>query len=137
MADVTITPASVSLRASPSGSVVQVGEAVAAGQALYLKAADSKYWLADGNVGVAEAAVIGIAMVPAAADEYTYMVTAGTIDIGGTTAVGVTYILSATPGGIAPESDFVTTWYKTRIGDATTTGGVIVLAIKATGQVKA
>ena len=136
MADVTTTAANVSLRASPSGSVVQYGEAITAPQPIYLKASDSKYYAADANVGAAEAAVVGIAMTPGAADEYGYMVTAGTIDIGGTTVVGTTYILSAT-GGWAPESDYASGWYKSRLGDASSTGGVVVLAIKATGELKA
>lgn len=137
MADVTITAANVSLGASASGSVVQVGEAVTAGQPLYLKAADSKYYKADANAGTAEATVTGIAMIPASADERTYMVTAGNIDIGGTTVVGTTYILSATAGGIAPETDYATGSYKTTLGTASNTSGLIELAIKVTGQLKA
>jgi len=42
-----------------------------------------------------------------------------------------------TAGGIAPEGDYATGMYKTRLGDATDTTGTIVLAIKATGQLKA
>jgi len=137
MADVTVTVANVSLRASPTSSVVQVGQAVTAAVPIYLKTSDNKYYIADANVGAEEAAVVGIAMTPAATDEYTYMVTAGTIDIGGTTVKGTTYILSATAGGIAPETDYATGMYKTRIGDASDTAGTIVLAIKATGQLKA
>ena len=136
MADVSITVANVSLRASPSGSVVQVGEAVTAMEPIYLKAADSKYYLGDANDS-AMAAVVGIAVTPASADEYTYMVTAGTIDIGGTTVKGTTYILSATAGGIAPISDLASGMYATILGTASDTTGTIELAIKATGQLKA
>ncbi len=136
MADVTITVANVSLRASPSASVVQVGEAVTAGQPVYLKASDSKHWLADANDS-AMATVVGIAMTPASADEYTYMVTAGTIDIGGTTVKGTTYILSATAGGIAPVADLASGMYATTLGVASDTTGTVVLSINATGQLKA
>ena len=136
MVDVSITAGNVSLRASPSASVVQVGEAVTPMQPIYLKAADAKYYLGDANDS-AMAAVVGIAVTPASADEYTYMVTAGPIDIGGTTVKGTTYILSATAGGIAPIADYASGMYKTILGTAEDTSGTITLAIKATGQVKA
>jgi len=136
MADVTTTAANVSLRSDASGTIVKYGEAIVAPQPIYLKSADSKYYAADANVGVAEAAATKIAMTPGAADEYGYAVSSGKIDIGGTTAVGVTYILSASKGW-APESDYATGWYKTPLGTAVDTAGTIELDINATGQVKA
>ena len=75
-------------------------------------------------------------MTPGSTDEYGLAVSGGDIDIGGTTVIGVTYILSASKGW-APESDYASGWYKTSLGTAKDTSGTITLDINATGLLKA
>jgi len=133
MADITVT----------AGSVVVVelfdfvdglaGETITAGQALYLKASDSAYWKADANSGTAEVRVLaGIALNGASAGQHVRVMKSGTINIGGTVAVGTIYVLSATAGGIAPTTDLVTGWYTSIVGVATTAAN-IKLAILNSG----
>jgi len=115
MADITITAANVAGTSNSVARLVQAGETMTQGKACYLKSSDQKYWLADANAE-ATAEVIGVALTPAAADGYFYLQTSGNLIAGGTVAVGQTYVLSETAGGIAVESDIGTGVYVTIIG---------------------
>lgn len=136
MADVTVTAANVKpVGTSRTVQTVLLGETVTQGQPLYLKAADSKYWKADADT-LAEAAAEGIAITPGVADDYAIMLTAGTINMGGTLAVGQVYVVSVNAGGVAPYSDLGSGDYVTILGVATTTA-ILNVDINVTGIAKA
>lgn len=132
MADLTITATSV---VNVSGTVVAgiLGETVTAGQTVYLKASDSRYWLAQADGTAAEADVKGIALNGGAAGQYVAVCESGAITIGATTAKNTTYVQSSSGGGICPTSDLTTGWFHTRIGYATSSGGAFVVDRRATG----
>lgn len=118
MADITVTPADVELIDNVAGVKVQFGEAVTAGEAVYLNSGDNKYYLADASDS-AKDAVAGVAISGGSADSYGYIVSTDgtTIDIGGTTAAGTIYVLSASAAGaIAPDTDLSTGDYVSVIG---------------------
>lgn len=114
------------------------GEAVTAGQAVYLKSSDGKWWLAqcDGTAEEAGSGGVGVALNGGAANQPAAVQTGGLITIGGTVAATLVYVVSATAGGICPIADLVSTNKLTILGYATTTG-VIDLRPLATGVAKA
>ena len=125
MADITVTAANVVPDSGYQYVDGTAGETITAGQALYLKSSDSKYYKADCNDATAENRTLaGIALHGGSAGQPLRVMTAGTVTIGATVAVGTIYVLSATAGGIAPSTDLVSGWYTTIIGIATTTGKI-------------
>lgn len=137
MADITITAASVA-KASNTVTVsnYNAGEAITAGQFVYLKAADSEWYKAQCD-GTAEESGYGVksgvALHTSANGQPLVVQTEGTITIGATVVAGTEYVVSATAGGIAPHADLTTSTHRyTRIGYATTTG-ILQLDISATG----
>jgi len=116
MADITVTAANVAASSDALTADGTAGETVTAGQSVYLKASDSRYWLADANASLAAAATSGITLNGAAAGQPIKIQTGGTINPGGTVVVGTVYVQSATAGGIAPNADSTTGWFKTIIG---------------------
>lgn len=136
MADISITPANCVKVAGATVANGIAGESITAGQAVYLKASDSKLWKADANDTSATAEVVGIALHAAAANQPLQYQTAGQLTIGATVAAAETYILSTTAGGIAPVADLASASYLTRIGYGTTTA-IIMVDIRATGVTKA
>lgn len=133
-ADLSITAANVAI-ASTTGartSTVQWGETITAGMCVYKKASDGKYYKSDNDVDSATANALGIALTGGSADGYGIVMTAGTLNIGATTAKGMAYVVSDTAGGIRPVSDTWTTGeYITHLGYATNTTGTVVLGVKA------
>ena len=111
-ADVSITAANV----APSANAVLkrgvAGVAITAGQLLYLESATNTLKLADAN-GAAELRVVcGIAINSAPVNgPLHYVVSDPALTLGGTSAKGTIYVLSATAGGIAPAADLTTGWY--------------------------
>lgn len=84
--------------------LVELGESVTAGQAVYEKASDNLYWLADADASdTADAA--GVAIVAGDANDKVHIQKGNSIDLGATLTVGETYVVSTTAGGIAPISD--------------------------------
>jgi hypothetical protein len=135
-ADLSITAANVKLLSlTPQYRTVQFGETVTAGQAVYKKAADGKYWKADNDVDLATATVAGIAYTGGAADGYGVIVVSGPMDLGATLTAGTYYVLSSTAGGICPAADLGSSDFIVTLGVATTTGRIIV-DIKNTGEQK-
>lgn len=133
MAALTVTAASVTLAAGSSFAVGTFGEAITAGQAVYLKASDNRLWLAQADGTAAEAAAVGIALNGGAAGQPAiYAVNGSTINIGATTAK-VHYFVHSTAGGVGLAADVTSTMYITRLGYATATDGTFVVDIKATG----
>lgn len=105
------------------------GEAVTAGQSVYLKTSDSKWWLAQAD-GTAEESgsgtILGVALNAAAAGQPVIVQTGGTITIGATVAAGVFYYLGATAGGIYPVGDLSSTNYVSTVGYGASTTTLII-----------
>jgi len=129
MADLNIT-GDVKPGKDASFVLVQVGEAVVAGDVGYHNSTDNKYHRAL-NTGQDTAKAKGIFLTPAATDEYAMFQTGGTITIGATTAKGESYVLSAAAGKIAPDGDLVTNAWITEVGRGKNTTDIL-LAFDAT-----
>ena len=134
MADLTVTAANV---VAPSGQenirTGTAGEAITAGQAVYLDATDSnKVKRSDANLSSAAAAAVGVALTGAATGEPVVYAVGGDYDSGATTVKGTVYIASANAGGIAPASDAAAGWFITVLGVASSTSN-ITLKPNATG----
>lgn len=133
MADLTVTATSV-VNSSCSVETGIAGEAITAGQAVYIKSADSKLWKAQCDGTAEEATVAGIALNGAAVGQpVAYAKSGGDIVIGATTVKTTTYVLSATPGGVAPQADLISTNKIVRIGQAKDLTGTLALDIRNTG----
>lgn len=121
-ADLSVTAASV---LPGSGAVTQTGvagETVTAGQALYQKAADSKWYKADCNSATAEVRVAkGFALTGSSTGQSVVVQTSGQITVGATMTAGVVYYLSGTAGGIRPVADNTTGDYPQVLGMAIST----------------
>lgn len=116
MADISITAANVLMSASGSKKDGIAGEAITAGKALYLDAADKKLKLADANAST-KTNVCGIALNDAGVGQpVAYCVADEELTIGGTVAANAIVILSATAGGIAPIADATTGWETVILG---------------------
>lgn len=111
MADLSVTAASVLPGTESEGAQFEQGiaaVAVTAGQVVY-KDNNSQYRLADNNDTSETLSVIaGVALNNCAAGQPLRVQTAGPYTVGATVAAGSVYVLSATPGGIAPVADLAT-----------------------------
>jgi hypothetical protein len=134
MANLTITAANVIKGSGAVTTTGTAGETITAGQALYLKDADARLWLAQCDGTAEEAEFEGIALHAALAGQPVTYQTGGTMNIGATTVKGI-YALSATPGGIAPLADLIATNRIVYVGYATTTTGTFVVSKLLTGAV--
>lgn len=132
MADLSITATSVvkGTGAKTTGGIA--GETLTAGQAVYKKASDGLIYKADNDADTSTPTVIGIALHGAAVNQPIAYQTEGEITIGATVAVGETYVLSSTAGGICPEADANTGDKMTLIGFGKT-AAILLLNIYATG----
>jgi hypothetical protein len=131
--DLSLTAASV----VPSSGYTFVdgtaGETITAGQTLYFKDSDSRYWKADSDSATAAVrSLVGIALSGASAGQPIRVQTGGSITIGATVTVGEIYVLSDTAGGIMPEGDLEQGDYVTIVGIATSST-VILLDITNSG----
>lgn len=109
MADLTPTAAQLALGSDAGLEDGIAGEAIAQGDWLYQKAADSRLWKADANAAAAEAAgVVGQAhTAAAAAGQPVRYVARGTAVQGAAAGVvrGTVYVLSANAGKACPAAD--------------------------------
>lgn len=106
MADLTITAANVVAGSNAVAEYAIAGEAITAGQQVYLNSTSKKLMLADSNSATAEARkAIGTALNGAALNQPVKFQRSGDITIGATMTPGVAYYLSDTPGGICPVAD--------------------------------
>lgn len=133
----TITPSAVLTSASLNMGIA--GEVIDAGEAVYLNSSDNKLYLAEAGDSSAKANVLGIAVNSAdAAGQPVNYAGAGEVTVDSATfAVGDFVFLSATPGKIGPESDLVSTDYKTLIGYATAANKLMVSRLITNVQVPA
>jgi predicted transcriptional regulator len=126
-ADLTITAASVLPGSSAQTATGVAGEALTAGQAVYRKVSDGKFYKADCNSGTAEVRVASaIALTGSAAGQSVVVQTGGQITIGATLTAGVVYYLSGTAGGIRPVADNTTGDYPQVIGMAMSTTSLLL-----------
>lgn len=118
MGDLSVTAASVLPYGGFTSEYGTAGEAITAGQPVYRSSTDNLIYVADAqtNPAGAKAAVLGIALTGASASQPVKIQTGGDINPGATVAIGQVYCLSATAGGIALESDLVSTDYVTILG---------------------
>ena len=131
MADIAITATNVVGSGSATRETGSAGEAITAGQAVYLDSATNKYKLSDSNATGAKT-VRGIALNGAALNQPVVVQKDGPITIGGTLVAGTTYCQSTTPGGICPQADITTGGDVVILGVATSTT-VLDLNIQVTG----
>jgi len=119
MADLSQTAANVKLMSATQVTVGTAGEALTQGQPVYLSA--SKWYRCDANDTAAKAVAAGIVLTPAATDGIVVIAPNGaSVDLGATLAIGTTYAVSATVGGICPIADITSGQYPTILGTATT-----------------
>jgi hypothetical protein len=133
MVDVTVTAAEV-LPGTAQELEGTSGATITAGQVVYLDSTSSTYKLADADDTAATATVKGIALNDASTGQRLKLATgkSGTIDPGFTVTVGSLYVLSGTPGGIAPCADLATGDYVSLIGYGTA-ADELTLLIENTG----
>jgi hypothetical protein len=121
-ADLTVTAASVAPVAGAAIETGYAGEALTAGQAVYRKSADGKWYKADCNSATAEVRVASaVALTGSAAGQPVVVQRAGSVTIGAALTAGTVYYLSGTPGGIRPAADNTTGDYPQVVGIATST----------------
>ena len=115
------------------------GATIAAGQTVYKDTADADKWKladADNTTATAGSGGIGIAVTPGVDGGKGIVATGGKVILVGTTmAVGTTYIVSDTPGGIKPTADAATGDYVTIVGNASTTTQLDITLVATGNQV--
>ena len=112
-ADIPITPSHIVPGPNAQYRYGIAGVNITAGQLIYLDTTANTWKLGDCNATAITADVDGMAANTAAAGQPLTIVTADdhlTIISGQVVANGGIYILSATPGGICPASDYTTGW---------------------------
>lgn len=136
MADITIAAATVGYGVGAKiKSFLTAGETISPGEPVYLKASDSKYWLAL-NTTEAAATVVGIALTEAVADaQFSALVSGPLTDSSAPFTEGKAYELSSTAGGVAPAGDAGSTDYGTGLGVATSSSTLQVAISVSGGQV--
>lgn len=132
MPDLTITATSVVNVSASLGNGI-AGEAITAGQAVYLKSADTRLWKAQCDGTTEEGTPVGIALNGGSAGQTITYASLGEINIGATTVKTTTYVLSATAGGVAPQADLTSTNKIVRLGYAKDLTGGFIVDIKPTG----
>ena len=113
---------------------VLYGATLAAGQPVYLDAADNEHKLADANDTLAKAAIVGVTITPGVDGGYGYIAVGGSIVLVGATGgvVGQPYVVSATAGSITEHNDLTTGQYVSKVGTLASSTEM-VLNIEATG----
>ena len=120
MAALTITAALCVGGTNSSRDFGTAGEAITAGQAIFLSPTTAKWMLSDNN-GTGTRQVHGIAMNGAALNQPIAIHKSGTITIGATLTAGLDYWLGSTPGSIGPRADVTTGMDPIKIGIASST----------------
>lgn len=105
MADVSITASAVLVTNNTITATGRAGATITAGQTVYADSTDNgDYKLADADSSDATAECKGIALNGAADGQPLEIATGGDLTMDGLTA-GELYVVSGTPGGLAPEGD--------------------------------
>lgn len=129
MADISVTVTAVLAGAS---AVVEhggkAGATITAGQVLYKDAADGRLKLADNdNATAAIRAAYGIALNGGATGQPISVIRKGPLTMNAVLTAGTTYVLSSTPGAIAPQTDAASGDEVVVLGTATSTTVLDVL----------
>lgn len=133
MTDIVITAANVLAGSNATIDHGTAGATITAGQVVYRDSSDKKWKLADNDSATAEIReATGIALNGASNGQPIAVQKAGPITVGGTLTAGVSYYLSATPGGICPYADIASGNYVCLLGMSTSTS-VLKLDITYTG----
>ena len=135
MADITVTPGSVVKYGTSTTSEVVSGEAIDAGEIVYLSASDGKYYLTDSDDAAKDEAS-GIALSTAATGQPLVIQVAGEVNPGGTLAVGETYYVSENPGKLCSHAGAGAGKYITVVGVASSTSKLLLI-FTVTSVVKA
>ena len=136
MADLSITAGNIIAVAGYGFQDMTAGEAVARGKPVYTKAADGLAYVASCESTSAVAAVTGICLNDAGANQPVRVMTSGNLGFGAILTVGMLYVLSAA-GAIAPHSDLATSDFVSILGVATTTGNLRLCIINSGVEVPA
>lgn len=123
MVDLTVTAASVipGANAKRTSGIIGTGVTVTAGQSVYIDPADNRVKLADADA-VTSAAAAGIAELGGGpGQEIPILYEDDDLTPGATLAVGGTYVVSTTAGGIAPIADLASGDFPTHLFIATST----------------
>ena len=144
MADLTITAASVVKGSSGSESIDSSrnsGETLTAGETVYLKSADSKWWKAEAvtSAEVAGSGAFGICLNSTeGAGQPVSVIKGGDVTLGAVLTATEVYVLSTVAGKICPLADLVSAEYLTILGYAASTSNLRMTSVaKATGIAKA
>ena len=128
MADLTITASNLVAGTGATIATGVAGEAIAAGDAVYIDTADNNDLKKCQHVGTAlEANAVGIALAAALDTATVTYITEGDLCFGTLLGVGTVYVVSATFGLIAVAADAGAADYLTDLGVAT---GTAVLSVK-------
>jgi hypothetical protein len=132
MAAKVITAANVLAGSNARITPVVYGEAVTAGKAVYRKAGDGRYYLADANDATKHAAA-GIALNGGAAGQPGSVVTEDDdFTPGCALSVGEILVVGADqPGDIAPSADLAEGWYPTVMGVAKSAAKMVLRPVAA------
>jgi hypothetical protein len=130
MATITLTSANVRVGASGTSSVGVAGETLVAGDMLYLKAADGKYWKAV-NTTEAAADFVAVALTAASADGNVALLNNVNqiTHLDHSTAIwtqGKTYVVGDTAGTMMDAGDVSTSDYVTVAGVASSTTSLML-----------
>ena len=126
MADLTVTATQV----TPGADAVLVfgtaGATITAGQVVYLDPTTRTYKLFDANDTAANTRAPVVALNGASTGQRITVQTHGSLTIGAGAAptLGLVYVASATPGGIAPSADIATGWRVAVLGVATSASAI-------------
>jgi len=107
MANLVITAASVQPTADTIAQFGFAGEALTAGQSVYLAEADQRWYLAEAGDTVAKAESTGITFTNAATGAKVGVCVGGSLTIGATLVPKTLYVLSNTAGAICPFEDLI------------------------------
>lgn len=132
MADLSITAANVAAASTARKLTGTAGATITAGQVLTLDPATNTYKLCDCNSATAALRKpAGIALHASLAGQPITMLTRGLITIGATVAIGVSYYVSGTGGGVRPAADNTTGDYVSLVGIGKSTTQVEVRFVES------
>lgn len=136
MAALAVTANNCIVTGTYAKMLCQLGETVTAGQVLYQKSTDSKFYKAQCD-GTAEESGSGVTMAIAlaggVASQFIGGLTSGTVTSGATHTKGYPVYLHSTAGSFTETiADITSGYYVTQIGVATTTA-IMNVSFNATG----
>lgn len=128
MTALSITAANVVAGSNATRDNGIAGEAISAGQPIYINSTTNRVMLADTNSATAEARISkGIALNGGSAEQPVAFIKEGDLTVGAVLTKGVAYYLGGAPGAIVPVADLTTGDYTCILGIAKSTS---VLGVK-------